>query len=136
MEGLNLPGQDTNTEEMEEGEIKVETASTRKENTKDVEKVYSASSSIVSSITTESSPTTELEMTQEISEKVEVRADGIAVCRVCGKTAGGKRARDIIEYHVKSHQEGLSFNCQDCGKQFSSKSSLKSHISRLINQLA
>ena len=109
---------------MEEGEIKVEPASTRKENNKEV------------SNTTEPSPTTEIEITQKLSDQVEIRADGSAVCRVCGKTAGGKRGRDIIEYHVKSHQEGATFSCQDCGKQFRSKNSLKSHISRLINQLA
>ena len=105
---------------------------TRSENTSEVEKVYPSTSSMDSSPTSE-----ELEMKQKQSGNVEIRADGSVACTVCGKTAQGKRARDIIEFHTKSHLEGKSsFNCQDCGKQFKSKSSLKSHISRLINQLA
>ena len=101
------------------------------ENTSKVEKVYPAASSM------DTSPTpAEVEMKQKNSENVEIRADGSVACPVCGKTAQGKRAREIINHHMKSHEEGTPFNCQDCGKHFKSKNSLKSHISLLINQLA
>merc|ERR1712150_372505 len=124
-EGLtNLAGEGTQTEEMEEGEVKLDRGPpTRKENT-EVERL----SSKVSSDTKATSPTT-TEMKQKMCENVEVRADGSVACPVCGKTAQGKRARDIIQHHMKSHQEGTAFNCQDCGKLFKSKASLKSHIS-------
>ena len=89
LEGLtHLPGQGTVTEEVEEGEIKLERSTTtttaatvRKEKTED-EKV----SSVVSS-NTDTSPSTEVELKKKMSENVEIRADGSIACTVCGKTA-------------------------------------------------
>ena len=85
---------------MEEGEIKLAKKTNRTEKTSVVEEVHPPTNT-----------STEVEMKQKKSENVEIRADGSVVCTVCGKTAQGKRARDIIEYHMKSHLEGMSVNC-------------------------
>ena len=71
LEGLTKPpGEGTMTEEMEEGEIKLDRGpATRKDNT-EVEKV---SSKVMSSNTTDTSPTTELELKQKMSENLEIR---------------------------------------------------------------
>ena len=67
---------------------------------------------------------------QKMWESVELRADGSAVCTVCGKTATGTQAKFIIKQHLETHQEGVSFNCQQCGKIFRSKHSLRTHVSK------
>ena len=71
---------------------------------------------------------------QMILENVEFRADGSAVCTICGKTTQGKRGREIMEQHMETHMEGISFPCENCGKSFRSKNSLRSHISRKHSQ--
>ena len=86
------------------------------------------SSSSVVSVDLDNSIT---EMTKQmILEKVEFRADGSAVCNICGKTAQGKRAREIMTQHLETHIEGISFSCENCGKSFRSKNSLRSHKSQ------
>ena len=67
---------------------------------------------------------------QMILENAEFRADGSASCTICGKTAQGKQAKYIINQHMETHMEGVSFSCEHCGKSFRSKNSLRSHKSR------
>ena len=67
---------------------------------------------------------------QMILENVEFRDDGSAVCNICAKTAQGKRAREIMTQHMETHIEGISFSCENCGKSFRSKNSLRSHKSQ------
>ena len=86
------------------------------------------SSSSVVSVDLDNSTT---EVTKQmILENAEFRADGSAVCTICGKTTEGKRARDIMAQHMETHMEGVSFSCEHCGKSFRSKNSLRSHKSR------
>ena len=67
---------------------------------------------------------------QMILENVEFRADGSAVCNICGKTTQGNHAKYIINQHMETHIEGISFSCENCGKSFRSKNSLRSHKSQ------
>ena len=86
------------------------------------------SSSSVVSLDLDNSTT---EVTKQMTlENVEFRADGSAVCTICGKTAQGKRARKIMAQHMETHMEGVSFSCEHCGKSFRSNNSLRSHKSR------
>ena len=86
-------------------------------------------SSSVVSVDLDSSTT---EVTKQmILENVEFRDDGSAVCNICGKTAQGNKAKYIIKQHMETHIEGISFSCENCGKSFRSKNSLRTHKSRI-----
>ena len=48
-------------------------------------------------------------------------------CNVCGKTT---TAKQIMDYHVETHIEGLSYPCKICGKCFRSRNSKIVHVSK------
>ena len=73
--------------------------------------------------------------TDEVSEKISQylieNDDGTYSCGFCGKT-GDKSSRSrkfIMQRHVETHLDGLSYPCQTCQKTFRSKNSLNSHTS-------
>ena len=71
------------------------------------------------------------EIDATLNENLEVLDGGNYRCRLCGKDSLGmkRNARQNMKNHVETHLEGLSFNCQHCGKEFRSKNSLTVHKS-------
>ena len=67
------------------------------------------------------------EINNQIDEHTEKALDGTYVCKLCGKKTGANKAH--IRNHIETHLDGLSFNCQHCGKAFRSRNSLSKHIS-------
>ena len=67
------------------------------------------------------------DINQQADELIETLPGGIFRCRHCGKEK--KVQRRDMRNHVETHLEGLSFDCQICGKTFRSRNSLKSHKS-------
>ena len=67
------------------------------------------------------------EINQQIEEHIEKSLDGTFICRLCGKKSGANKTH--IRNHIETHLEGLSFNCQHCGKAFRSRNSLSKHVS-------
>ena len=49
---------------------------------------------------------------------------GIVICDICNRSFNSKQAH---KYH-QSHHDDQKFQCNDCGKQFSQKSNLTTHI--------
>ena len=52
-------------------------------------------------------------------------------CNICNKTA---KKRGHIKEHIEVHINGLSFNCDLCGKAFSSRVNLRLHKTRYCNK--
>lgn len=67
------------------------------------------------------------EINQQIEEHIEKALDGTYICRLCGKKSGTNKTH--IRNHIETHLEGLSFNCQHCGKAFRSRNSMNCHKS-------
>ena len=66
----------------------------------------------------------------EVHEKFEelvVKENGLWRCTVCDKTM--KVGRDMRR-HLETHLEGLSYDCQHCGKTFRSVNALRQHKCR------
>ena len=71
---------------------------------------------------------------QRTDELIETLPDGSVKCIQCGKVdrqAYQSRAIQHMRNHAETHLEGLSLECQLCGKQFRSRNSLNSHRSQL-----
>ena len=65
----------------------------------------------------------------EIKAKVKQlleKIDGIYVCKVCQKSSSHQHA---LLRHIETHIDGISYNCQYCGKTFRSVNSLSCHKS-------
>lgn len=67
------------------------------------------------------------EINHQIDEHIEKALDGTYICKLCGKKTGVNKTH--IRNHIETHLDGLSFNCQHCGKAFRSRNSLSKHIS-------
>ena len=76
---------------------------------------------IVSNIDT--TDTNEIQM--KIKEHTE-KVDGKYLCKVCNKSSSHK---NNMRKHVETHFEGISYDCQQCGKTFRSVNSLGNHKS-------
>ena len=72
----------------------------------------------------------ETEVKSKINELL-LRENGMLTCQVCGKTG-----QDLgnMQRHVETHIDGLSYNCQLCGKTFRSKNSLNGQKARFHNK--
>ena len=66
------------------------------------------------------------EIDQQIFKHVEKSSDGTYICKICGKSSVKKRSH--IRNHIETHVEGLSFDCQHCGKDFRSRNLLSQHV--------
>ena len=64
------------------------------------------------------------EADQRVFEQME-KSNGQFSCLICGKSTGHK---SDMKKHVETHLEGLSFDCQHCGKVFRSRNALSMHI--------
>ena len=67
---------------------------------------------------------------EKIRELTEVVGDRCK-CKICGKESSGRNRRQDLGNHIETHIEGLSFECQLCGKCFRSRNLLRSHVSRI-----
>ena len=70
------------------------------------------------------------EFKERVQQYIERDADGKVKCTICGKEGIGKNpgtARCVLEKHIETHLEGLSYPCQLCGKTFRSRNSYKTH---------
>ena len=63
------------------------------------------------------------ELDLKILDNIDV-LDAHFVCKICGKTSNRK---NVLQSHIETHIEGLSFPCQHCGKSFRSRNSLTTH---------
>ena len=63
---------------------------------------------------------------QKIKDNIDV-VDAHFVCKICGKTSNRK---SVVQSHIETHIEGLSFPCHQCGKTFRSRHSLTQHTFR------
>ena len=66
----------------------------------------------------------------EVHEKFEelvVKENGLWRCTVCDKTM---KLRKDMRRHLETHLEGLSYDCQHCGKTFRSVNALRQHKCR------
>ena len=66
------------------------------------------------------------EIEDMVNQHLESVATGVNVCKLCGFTA--QRPSDVKK-HIETHLDGLSYSCQQCGKTFRSKNSLRNHKS-------
>ena len=66
-----------------------------------------------------------------VDQHLERIDDGSWRCKICGKSANKKNARQQMRYHVEGkHLEGLSLPCDICGKIFRSRNSMLVHKTR------
>ena len=71
------------------------------------------------------------EIDATLIENLEVLDGGHYRCKICGKDSFNmkRNARQNMKNHVEKHVEGLTYNCQHCGKEFRSQNSLNVHKS-------
>ena len=66
-----------------------------------------------------------LSSTNEVDEKINQyilkHPDGSYGCELCGKKATKKQH---LQNHIETHLEGISYSCNQCGKQFRSRNSV------------
>ena len=74
------------------------------------------------------------DVNQQVDELIETLPDGSLKCTHCGKLASRDNVKQVcrrnMRNHVETHLDGLSFDCQLCGKTFRSRPSLNNHVSR------
>jgi len=61
-----------------------------------------------------------------INSLIEKHGD-VWVCTRCGKTAHDARTKANLKRHIEVHIEGVSYNCDICGKTSGSKNGLQQH---------
>ena len=62
-----------------------------------------------------------------LSDKyIETKEDGTFSCSMCGTSGSMKH---VIQYHVETHLDGLSFPCSVCDKTFKTRNSQRVHLS-------
>ena len=73
------------------------------------------------------------EIDATLNENLEVLDGGHFRCRICGQDSLNmkRNARQNMKNHVERHVEGLTYNCQLCEKEFRSRHSLNTHISKI-----
>ena len=72
---------------------------------------------------------------KDLAEQIDsmlVKRDGLWNCTICGI---GKNHKNHMKMHVEIHVEGLSYPCNNCGKTFRSRTTLKRHSSDCNNQI-
>ena len=71
---------------------------------------------------------------QQADELIETLPDGSLKCTQCGKVASQSNlkqsCRQNMRNHAETHLNGLSFDCNLCGKTFRSRPSLNMHFHR------
>ena len=69
----------------------------------------------------------------EILSNSMVKIEGGFSCTKCEKqTFGSKHGKYRMKRHIEAkHVAGLEFNCQDCGKKFTSRKSIECHVRNL-----
>ena len=74
------------------------------------------------------------EINEKIREYLEECSDGSYKCSLCGKTSGGNFPksikRQIIQRHIETHIDGLTYACPICPKICSTSNALTKHKSR------
>ena len=65
------------------------------------------------------------EVNEKINQSFEKVASGVFKCLLCDKVS---KQRIDMKRHVETHLEGLSYPCQQCGKTFRLKHSLRNHV--------
>ena len=53
-----------------------------------------------------------------------------AICHTCGKSSSDFIRRVYFENHIKSHEAGVAYICESCGKGYSTLMDLKNHIGK------
>ena len=72
--------------------------------------------------------TTDLnEIDNKLYEYLSRNSDGKYSCKVCGKIF---QIKTHAKFHVETHMEGLTFPCHTCGKEFRSRNTFRSHLSK------
>ena len=75
------------------------------------------------------------DVNQKADELIKTLPDGSLKCIQCGKLASKgslkKVCRRNMRNHTETHLDGLSFDCQLCGKTFRSRNALKCHVSQI-----
>ena len=70
-------------------------------------------------------------LVETVDQHLERIDDGSWRCKICGKSANKKNARQQMRYHVEGkHLEGLSLPCNLCGKIFRSRNAFLIHKTR------
>ena len=69
------------------------------------------------------------ELDRKIKEMTENDGDQ-CLCKICGKVSTGKDRRSVMAAHIETHLKGISYDCQQCGKVFSSRNSYRVHKSK------
>ena len=58
-----------------------------------------------------------------------------AICHTCGKSSSDFIRRVYFENHIKSHEAGVAYICESCGKGYSTLMDLKNHIGQFSSQV-
>ena len=72
----------------------------------------------------------EYDMKEETAKYIEILEDGNVRCTICGKISNAKRQKERLpnmRYHIETHFEGLSYNCNLCNKTLKNKMQLAQH---------
>jgi ribosomal protein L37AE/L43A len=74
---------------------------------------------------------TDQELDIQIEQMIE-KTEGIWQCKLCGKTIV---KRGDMQKHAETHIQGVYHVCHICNKTFSTRASLRDHISNIHSEL-